>query len=1141
MVQPSTSDHSNTGTSQSQMSGAENPQAVSQKSSVYLSIAGDITGSITRLRNKSALSPEPRLYGTRRRSRVPQPVCKTSTKKVVSSPIPEDHKESAEHEEEDLLPSSQSDNPEDVEIPPTQLVVKKGSSKQQKTNPALAKLQQNAQVNSDPSQNSSSEMGMFVSLASQTQTRLSTTLVAASSSDFEDVFQIVDESKVYRAPVGHPKSVRAQSEKSKDRGKKKAESKKGSSSEEAGNCSPEEDKTQHRETNISAGDKKITKRSLSFDEADGRQSPGDALAKVKKKKARKDASNVKENQPGTAEAEDADMESLEKRSGSKEREKSISKKKGQRNVKENHPETAEAEDVDTGSMDKRSGNKEREKSISKKKGQRNVKENHSEAAEAEDVDTCSMDKRSGRKEREKSISKKKGQRNVKENHPEAAEAEDVDTGSMDKRSRSKETEKSISKKKGQRNVKENHPETAEVEDVETGSMDKRGGSKEREKSISKKKGQGSGMESQDSEEERPVMTKKIKKGKGNMFSDVNKTVPSAASRRKSPTSKEKQTRKALEKPSSAFDVDDDHDKSPPVEPETQHQKAAVKNKSKRSSSKLAEQGTSEENTTEEEPLVPESAANSESSVDHRRVQKTKKSRSKNIAEEEHLAQETASVNRSSTQHSPARKTRTQAKQDRQAIPVEQEQKRRKRGKRSTKSEAELSNLEEKVNSVKPSKRGKKGLGDSAHGVSPAKKVRRASTAVDQEDAESLEENEGENYTPGGQTLADMSIGDSALKSGISFRRFTHVPSSLKTGRSRQLTYSTSEAPEEDIISSPAFATLPRQSSGASLNSSRPQPTPDSTPVGGYLHRKVNEDSARRKKERRVTICDNVTFRSFSPEEKGEDNSMLPSMSATPVHYYQLTAPTSAPEMAWKKNKIVHPDDNTAGLRRSQRTRVKPLEWYKNERIIYDRRDSGPVIMGVEPSREHIYMEQENQRRRKRRQKYLVSKKQQTNKGRLRKRLSTHLPVPDNMDVTVSTDIPVIHPDTQQEVLLSCFNPAAGASVIGPSGDSPKPDDPFSLTLLTQQNLFTTGVLTLAPASEKPLQRTMSTAVLYFITYGKILVTINRATTILETGDHFFVPRGTVYSLRNLRKEEAVISFANLMVDQAECEQAENSA
>ena len=53
---------------QFQMSTTASPLATSQKSSVYLSIAGDVTGSITRLSSDSAMSPELRLFGTRKRS-----------------------------------------------------------------------------------------------------------------------------------------------------------------------------------------------------------------------------------------------------------------------------------------------------------------------------------------------------------------------------------------------------------------------------------------------------------------------------------------------------------------------------------------------------------------------------------------------------------------------------------------------------------------------------------------------------------------------------------------------------------------------------------------------------------------------------------------------------------------------------------------------------------------------------------------------------------------------------------------------------------------------------------------------------------------------------------------------------------------
>jgi hypothetical protein len=66
---------------------------------------------------------------------------------------------------------------------------------------------------------------------------------------------------------------------------------------------------------------------------------------------------------------------------------------------------------------------------------------------------------------------------------------------------------------------------------------------------------------------------------------------------------------------------------------------------------------------------------------------------------------------------------------------------------------------------------------------------------------------------------------------------------------------------------------------------------------------------------------------------------------------------------------VHPDkvDDDCGLRRSRRTRVKRIEWYKNERIIYDHRRSGPVVMAIQPSRERLYLEQEKVKSRRRKQ------------------------------------------------------------------------------------------------------------------------------------------------------------------------------
>ena len=53
---------------------------------------------------------------------------------------------------------------------------------------------------------------------------------------------------------------------------------------------------------------------------------------------------------------------------------------------------------------------------------------------------------------------------------------------------------------------------------------------------------------------------------------------------------------------------------------------------------------------------------------------------------------------------------------------------------------------------------------------------------------------------GSQSLRDLE--DSALKSGISFRRRSHIPTSLKAKRSRQLMYNSTEDIHDDVISTP---------------------------------------------------------------------------------------------------------------------------------------------------------------------------------------------------------------------------------------------------------------------------------------------------------------------------------------------------
>jgi len=49
------------------------------------------------------------------------------------------------------------------------------------------------------------------------------------------------------------------------------------------------------------------------------------------------------------------------------------------------------------------------------------------------------------------------------------------------------------------------------------------------------------------------------------------------------------------------------------------------------------------------------------------------------------------------------------------------------------------------------------------------------------------------------------------------------------------------------------------------------------------------------------------------------------------------------------SQLVRPNETqTEGVRRSQRTRTAPLDWFRNERIRYDRRDSGMLSVLESP-------------------------------------------------------------------------------------------------------------------------------------------------------------------------------------------------
>ncbi|XP_052101584.1 uncharacterized protein PF3D7_1120600-like isoform X2 [Mytilus californianus] len=285
------------------------------------------------------------------------------------------------------------------------------------------------------------------------------------------------------------------------------------------------------------------------------------------------------------------------------------------------------------------------------------------------------------------------------------------------------------------------------------------------------------------------------------------------------------------------------------------------------------------------------------------------------------------------------------------------------------------------------------------------------------------------------------------------------------------------------------------------------------------------------KERRVTISRKVIETSFDVENTtGSSTDHTQNMTDGPlVHAFEMTS-SQTPEKIGnpKLNKMISPEPAPEGVRRSRRTRLKRLDNYKLEIPIYERRKSGGfAIIGIKPSVSEAKLKAMEL---KRKNQLKVRKKPDR---RLSRRLSAHAELPSEVDPTINTEITVYNPDNEEDVMLECIGTKEQSLKFGPDGEEACDSDPFFMTRSINQPAFGTGMLQLNGLMEKPLQAVTKGTVIFHIIFGKLLVTIQSTSVILSTHDQFFVPRGNTYSIKNLRKDVAKLSYVMLKEDEPE--------
>ncbi|NXC53461.1 CENPC protein, partial [Aleadryas rufinucha] len=208
-----------------------------------------------------------------------------------------------------------------------------------------------------------------------------------------------------------------------------------------------------------------------------------------------------------------------------------------------------------------------------------------------------------------------------------------------------------------------------------------------------------------------------------------------------------------------------------------------------------------------------------------------------------------------------------------------------------------------------------------------------------------------------------------------------------------------------------------------------------------------------------------------------------------------------------RHKIVMPT-NTPNVRRTKRIRLRPLEYWRGERINYTMKPSGGfVISGL------VHPETQSPRKSKRRKDHAKQKRDKTNRREIPASLDHNLA--DTSKPTI-----VLDPVTNKEVHLDCINTASSHTYY-------VKDEAVEIYKNLNTSLFATGRLILKPFKEKGHQFVHMDTIAFHIIHGKVIVTLHKTSYYLTAGDCFYVPAGNGYNIRNLLNEESVLLFTQL--------------
>ncbi|KAH9917445.1 Mif2/CENP-C like-domain-containing protein [Fomitopsis serialis] len=292
-------------------------------------------------------------------------------------------------------------------------------------------------------------------------------------------------------------------------------------------------------------------------------------------------------------------------------------------------------------------------------------------------------------------------------------------------------------------------------------------------------------------------------------------------------------------------------------------------------------------------------------------------------------------------------------------------------------------------------------------------------------------------------------------------------------------------------------------------------------------------------EQEPTDEEDVPLRKRTGQDRGDDDSIekhqRPSKKAR-TENEGAKKPRGRPKGSknYVLREVTPNDENTDGLRRGRRLRYKPLDWWRLEKVVYGRRETGtsyvPTIKEIHriPKEEPLPLGAKHRRKRPPRSK---SKTADEAQGAL------VFNPEEGWDEDTQAEALVIDYKSKEDIPKRI---AFTAKMVTPKAAAN--NDFYFQKVFGDADFIAAGELIIPPDGQKPTKSTKDNTFVFYVIEGAVNLTVHKTSFILATGGMFLVPRGNMYHIRNISERDAKLFFAQARkVSDEEMEEDRRSA